>query len=57
MAFVRRFAQTAGEGYSTSPAHAWTCLSSAIQTGNAEIELAMWGLGAFPKGEIVFWIP
>ena len=46
LTFVRRFSQVAGEGYSTSPAHAWTCLSSALQIGNAEIELAAFGSGA-----------
>ena len=57
LSFVRRFSRVAGEGYSTSPAHAWVCLSSAVQIGNAAIELASVGSGASPNGQITFWIP
>ena len=57
LTFVRRFAQTAGEGYSTSPAHAWACLSSALQIGNAEIEIAAVGRAAARSGAVICWVP
>ena len=55
--FVRRFAQVAGEGFNTSPAHAWSCISSALQTGNAAIELAAFPPGAVQSGDVQFYIP
>ena len=55
--FIRRFSQVAGEGYSTSPSHAWSCISSTLQTGNAEIELAAWGPGALQSGKVTYWTP
>ena len=57
MSFVRRFASVAGEEYSTSPAHAWACLSSTVQTGNAQIELGVFRPGALQSGEVRFWVP
>ena len=46
LTFARRFARVAGEGHSTSPEHAWSCISSALQIGNAEIEIAACGAAA-----------
>ena len=57
LSFVRRYAQVASEAYSTSAAHAWSCLSSALQAGNAEIEIAAWGRKAVSNGSVIFWIP
>ena len=55
--FVRRFAQVAGEGYNTSPAHAWACLSSIVQSGNAEVELAAWRTNTLTDGQVTFRVP
>ena len=55
--FLRRYAQEAGEGFSTSPAHAWACVSSTLQSGNAEVELAAWSSRALIDGQVTFWIP
>ena len=57
LAFIRRFAPVASEGYSTSPAFAWSCLSSAVQIGNAEIEIAAVGKTAVRSGAVTFWVP
>ena len=56
-ALLRRFAQEAGEGFSTSPAHAWSCLSSIVQGGNAEIEISAWGARAISDSRVTYWIP
>ena len=56
-AFVRRFSQTADDGYSTSVSHAWACLSSILQRGNADIEIAAWGPQAVSDGRVVLWSP
>ena len=55
--FIRRYAQTASEEHSTSAAHAWICLSSVLQSGNADIELQAWGPGAISSGKVTYWIP
>ena len=55
--FVQRYSQIASEGYSTAPAHAWTCISSMLQSGNADIELQAWGPGAISSGRVSYWMP
>ena len=55
--FIRRYAQNANEGSSTSPAHAWTCLSSILQDGNADIEITAWTRKAIIENKVVFWLP
>jgi hypothetical protein len=55
--FIRRYSSTASEGHSISPAHAWICISSILQSGNADIELQAWGPGAISSGRVGFWMP
>ena len=57
LSLVRRYPQEAHEGHSTSPAHAWNCLSSALQTGNADAEIAAWGEKKVRDEAVKIWIP
>ena len=57
LAFIRKFALTCGEEHSTSPARAWTALSSVLQAGNAEVELSSWGHNAFAEGRVQYYVP
>ena len=57
LAFIRKFAQNCGEEHSTSPARAWSALSSVLQAGNAEVELAAWGRNALAEGRVQFFLP
>ena len=57
LAFIRKFARTCSEDYSASPARAWCELSSMLQAGNAEIELASWGFNALKERRVEFYLP
>ena len=57
LAFIRKFAQNCGEEHSASPARAWSAISSVLQAGNAEVELAAWGHNAFAEGRVQFYVP
>ena len=48
-AFIRRFAVDAAAGFSTSAAAAWRDLSSVLQAGNAQLELATCGPAALEQ--------
>ena len=55
--FVRQYARDASEAHSVSPAHAWGCLSSIVQSGNAEVELAAWRTNTLTDGQVTFRVP
>ena len=57
LAFIRKFARTCSEDYSASPARAWCELSSMLQAGNAEIELASWGFNTLKERRVDIYSP